>query len=467
MMAGSLAPAAISVLIESVTMREPSDAPVVIADMPATPSNTPLDNLAEGSKAALNTPAGLLVKTQIILTRLAVPHFADAGALLVFAPARDDAGQEAGQQSARPPASVLRVTIATQKRDGVAGPVSVFLDNTLLSSSNGSDSALARTLRSGEPESLPAGDPARGFLFPDTGDAASTVLLPLREGEADDITNTPPLLGVLALARETSRPAFTREDAVALNVFAGDCAAALDTAVRAERDSLEKDAHYQQRIADQEQALTLAYQEAGRQTTFLRHVLAGLTRDCLQLCLSPSDLPPRLVPYGDPLVLSPRSLRELRRRTQEVAIALGHLPEQWQDLTTGVGEAAVNALVHAGGGTATFHAHPSGTVQIWIEDHGRGGGSAAVMDYLERGAETMPRQGLVQEMGGNGFNMMLKAADRIFLLTTPSGTTVVLEQDRILSPTAPMQQGVIGTATVEENGPVSYTHLTLPTKRIV
>jgi len=448
----TLASAASSVLIESATTRERADASVVIADMSATPSNSPVDNSAEGSEAAVNTPAGLLVKTQIILTRLAVPHLADACALLVFAPARDDVGQDTGQQSASSPASVLRVTAATKNSGGGAGPAAVFLDDALLSLSNGSNSALARTLRSGEPESLPVGDPARGFLFPDTGDAASTVLLPLRNGEADDATNTPPLLGVLALARETLRPAFIGEDTVALNVFAGECAAALDAAVQTDRESLEKEARYQQRIADQEQALTLAYQEAGRQTTFLRHVLAGLTRGCLQLCLSPSDLPPRLVRYGDPLVLSPRSLRELRRRTQEVAIALGHLPEQWQDLTTGVGEAAVNALVHAGGGTATFHAHPSGTVQIWIEDHGRGGGSAAVMDYLERVAETMPQQVLVQEMGGNGFNMMLKAADRIFLLTTPSGTTVVLEQDRNLSPVAPMQQGVIDAATVEENG---------------
>jgi hypothetical protein len=55
------------------------------------------------------------------------------------------------------------------------------------------------------------------------------------------------------------------------------------------------------------------------------------------------------------------------------------------------------------------------------------------MDQLHRA--TLERGFTTTGTLGHGFWMMLKAVDRIWLLTGASGTTVVLEQDRDPAPT--------------------------------
>jgi PAS domain S-box-containing protein len=152
----------------------------------------------------------------------------------------------------------------------------------------------------------------------------------------------------------------------------------------------------------------------------LREVLASVTEGRLRLCDSTNDLPAPLIPVGEPLELSARSLWKVRRRTQDLAVAQKHLPERWQDLVMAVGAAAVNAVTHAGSGVIEFHAGTEGTVQVWIRDNGPG----IAAGYLDRGAsaQASPDQ--------QGFWMLLKAADRAFLLTNTSGTTIVLEQER-------------------------------------
>ncbi len=84
----------------------------------------------------------------------------------------------------------------------------------------------------------------------------------------------------------------------------------------------------------------------------------------------------------------------------------------------------MNAVVHAGGGEARVCAGGEGTVQVWIQDQGKG----ITMDHLHRA--TLERGFTTAGTMGHGFWMMLKTADRIFLLTGPSGTSVVLEQER-------------------------------------
>ena len=81
----------------------------------------------------------------------------------------------------------------------------------------------------------------------------------------------------------------------------------------------------------------------------------------------------------------------------------------------------MNAVVHAGGGAAHIHTD-MGKVQVWIEDAGRG------IDINHLPNATLGRGFTTAGSLGHGFFMMLNFADRIYLLTGPDGTTVVLEQ---------------------------------------
>jgi hypothetical protein len=81
---------------------------------------------------------------------------------------------------------------------------------------------------------------------------------------------------------------------------------------------------------------------------------------------------------------------------------------------------------HAGGGTGRVHGdEATGTVQVWVQDQGPGiSGESLHRATLERGYST--GAGF-----GHGFWLMLRTCDRLYLLTGPTGTTVVLEQERL------------------------------------
>jgi PAS domain S-box-containing protein len=164
-----------------------------------------------------------------------------------------------------------------------------------------------------------------------------------------------------------------------------------------------------------------------RQWNFVRTVLGSVTGGKLRLCENAGDLPARLPTLGAPITLSSRALREVRARTREATGALGFDEERSEDLITGASEASMNAVVHAGGGTTVVGTDPAaGTVQVWVED----GGGGIALDHLPR-ATLEPGYSVGATPGfGHGFWLMLQAVDRIWLLTGPTGTTVVLEQDR-------------------------------------
>ena len=64
------------------------------------------------------------------------------------------------------------------------------------------------------------------------------------------------------------------------------------------------------------------------------------------------------------------------------------------------------------------------TLQVWITDEGEGISEESLhRATLERGFTT---SGTL----GHGFWMMLKTADRVYLLTNKGGTTVVIEGER-------------------------------------
>ncbi len=173
---------------------------------------------------------------------------------------------------------------------------------------------------------------------------------------------------------------------------------------------------------------TAALQEASeQQQAFLRDVLLSVTDKKLRLCQSPAEMPPCHAPAAEPVPVRSESLRLLRQSALEAAKAQGFAEECCHDLITAVGEAAMNAVVHGGGGEARVCVGPGKTVQVWVEDKGAG----ITLENLPRA--TLERGHSTVGSLGHGFWLMLKTADRLWLLTGKTGTTLVLEQD----PTAP------------------------------
>ena len=162
-----------------------------------------------------------------------------------------------------------------------------------------------------------------------------------------------------------------------------------------------------------------------QQGVFLRDVLSSVTEGKLLLSTSPAHLPPPLPPVGDPILLTREGgLRDLRLRTQEAAANNGHPEERQFDLMTAASEAGMNAILHGGGGTGHVSMGADGTIQVRVEDNGAG----IAMENLPRA--TLSRGFSTKATLGHGLKMMLETADRLYLLTGPTGTTVVLEQQR-------------------------------------
>lgn len=164
---------------------------------------------------------------------------------------------------------------------------------------------------------------------------------------------------------------------------------------------------------------------AARQQALLRDMFASVTEGRLRLCASPADLPPPLASLDGPIALSAQGgIRELRQRTLRACLTAGIPDDRRYDLETAVGEAAMNAVVHAATGTGQIFLDERGTVQVRVEDGGEG---IAVEDLpnatLQRGYSSAGTM-------GHGFKMILQTTDRVFLLTGAGGTVVVLEQDR-------------------------------------
>ncbi len=181
----------------------------------------------------------------------------------------------------------------------------------------------------------------------------------------------------------------------------------------------------ERREMEQERATT---QVREQQRRFLKDVLASVTQGKLVLCDTPRELPVPLSPepVGEAIGLSEKTLKAVRTRVDEVADACGLPQDRIQDLITAASECAMNAVIHAGGGTARVYGDPErGAVQVVVEDHGTG------IDLSRLPHATLERGYSTGGVGfGHGFWLMLQTADRLYLLTGPTGTSVVLEQAR-------------------------------------
>ena len=162
-----------------------------------------------------------------------------------------------------------------------------------------------------------------------------------------------------------------------------------------------------------------------RQRAFLRDVLTSVTGGRLYLCHQAEELPAQRPSVSPAVPLSlAGGIREMRHRTDETARALGYESERCFDLVTAVSEAAMNAVVHAGGGAGRVCADRD-TLQVWVQDTGTG------IDVAHLPRATLEKGYTTAGSLGHGMKMMLQTTDRVFLLTGVTGTTVVLEQDRV------------------------------------
>ncbi len=230
-------------------------------------------------------------------------------------------------------------------------------------------------------------------------------------------------IGFAVLVNANRFPAFIRgEDVVAELAIAKTRAETLQAQIdaRTRAEEAREQAEAEKAAAQSEKA---AAQERIR--TVLRDVLASVTEGKLLLVDFADQLPPPSAPVGAVIALSQREgLRELRRNAHEAARDAGLSEERQHDLLTASSEAGMNAVVHGGGGTAQVSVSEDGTVQVRVQDHGGG----ISMENLPRA--TLSRGFSTKATLGHGLKMMLETADRVFLLTGPDGTTVVLEQER-------------------------------------
>ena len=158
--------------------------------------------------------------------------------------------------------------------------------------------------------------------------------------------------------------------------------------------------------------------------SLLRDVLYSVTEGRLRFCESDDQLPE---PYpcrieGRPLI--PTGLADLRRDVVDIADLACLSPTRVVDLVTAASEAALNAVVHGANAEYSICGKREG-LQVWVVDRGRG----IELNKLHRA--TLERGYTTENSLGHGFWLMLNTVDRIWLRSTPAGTTVVLEQDAI------------------------------------
>jgi anti-sigma regulatory factor (Ser/Thr protein kinase) len=159
----------------------------------------------------------------------------------------------------------------------------------------------------------------------------------------------------------------------------------------------------------------LAPASGDRRLPMLRDVLLSATAGKVQLCLDPAELPDPLARAGPSLPLALAALPEFRRMVYEYAAAQRLPAERRQQILTAAGEAAMNAVMHGGGGVAALATDGRGTIQVRITDCG----VKTMVEPCERSAP------------GYGWWLIARSADRVWIYPGVEGMVVILEQDRI------------------------------------
>lgn len=183
----------------------------------------------------------------------------------------------------------------------------------------------------------------------------------------------------------------------------------------------------QRRVERENRQLRAAAEDTAQQKNeLIREVFAAATEGKLLLCLSDEDLPRAAGTCTEPIYLTLSTLRETRMLVRDFCTRIGICDMRIDDFESAVGEAAMNAVIHGGGGVVRIFLLPGDTekVQVWIMDNGDG---IALEDLPRALLETgFSSKGTM----GQGFRIILRTADRSYLYTGRTGTTIVLEQEK-------------------------------------
>ena len=169
-------------------------------------------------------------------------------------------------------------------------------------------------------------------------------------------------------------------------------------------------------VATQERML-----EAEREKKrFYGDVLRAVTEDKLLLTDAADLVAEGRLVAEEPLE-APEACRRLRDRLEVIALEAGIYAEGADDLVLAAGEAAANAIKHAGAGHAAVYLSDQ-YISVQIRDEGRG----IQLDALP---SSLLIPGFSTKISlGMGFTIMLRVLDRLRLATGPEGTVVQLEK---------------------------------------
>jgi anti-sigma regulatory factor (Ser/Thr protein kinase)/DNA-binding response OmpR family regulator len=119
-------------------------------------------------------------------------------------------------------------------------------------------------------------------------------------------------------------------------------------------------------------------------------------------------------------ISKPEALGVIRHGVATAAESAGMSEDRAARFTVCIGEAATNALKHAGMGTVSLHRTDNALICV-VEDTGSGIQTMSIPDVaLTRGYSTTGTLGM-------GYKIMISLADRIYLETGPEGVTVAIE----------------------------------------
>lgn len=118
-------------------------------------------------------------------------------------------------------------------------------------------------------------------------------------------------------------------------------------------------------------------------------------------------------------------LGKIRQEVGDIVRSAGMDDDRTCDFILATGEATTNAYKHAGGGTTSLH-RVDGCLMLVVSDQGKGMEALALPELaFTRGYTTAKSLGM-------GYKAVLSVADKVYLATGPSGTTVAIEMS--LSP---------------------------------
>ena len=179
---------------------------------------------------------------------------------------------------------------------------------------------------------------------------------------------------------------------------------------------LQEAAHRRAR-QEAEAALLAAEEEKQR---FYREVIRAVTRDKLHL-VDPDEIPTEGKLEMECGLDDVETFPELRRRIREVAVRIGMMSDQVDDLLLAFGEAATNAHKHGQDGCCAVYVQPD-ALTVRVADRGGGIHPRDLPGALfQPGYSTQPSLGM-------GYTLILELMDRIWLATGPTGTTLQVQK---------------------------------------